>query len=270
MIAVLGTGAMGTPIARRLLDAGHPVAVWNRTAARAGPLAAAGARLAATPAEAARGATVVITMLTDGPAVESVLFGPDGAVSSEPSTVDIVEMSTIGPEAIRRIAARLPAGVGLVDAPVGGSTNAAADGTLRIFAGGADDAVTRVTPVLEVLGTVRRCGALGEGAALKVVLNAALVAGITALADVLAVARALGIDRAVALEALTGGALGGAVERSSGGSSFAIALAHKDIALALDAEPGDVPLLRAAERVLQRAPDPAADLSNVTTTEVPA
>jgi 3-hydroxyisobutyrate dehydrogenase-like beta-hydroxyacid dehydrogenase len=264
MIAVLGTGAMGTPIARRLLAAGHPVAVWNRTTARAGPLAAAGAQVAATPADAVRGASVVITMLTDGAAVEAVLFGPDGVIQSGQSTMDVVEMSTIGPDAVRRIAARLPSGVGLVDAPVGGSTGAASDGTLTIFAGGADDAV------LEVLGTVRRCGALGEGAALKVVLNAALVASFAALADVLAVARALGVDRAAALEALSGGALGGAVQRASSRSSFAIALAHKDIALAIGAQPGGAPVLRAAERVLRLAPDPGADLANVTTMEVPA
>src|SRR5512139_1630750 len=79
MIAVLGTGAMGTPIARRLLDTGHRVAVWNRTAARAAPLAKAGARVATSPADAVRGADVVITMLSDGVAVEAALFGDEGA-----------------------------------------------------------------------------------------------------------------------------------------------------------------------------------------------
>ena len=147
-IAVLGLGHMGIPIARRLVDGGRPVSVWNRTAERAAALGTAGVRVASSPADAVAGADVVITMLTDGAAVESVLFGPSGAASGLRPGTTLIEMSTIGPEALRSITGRLPAGVDLVDAPVTGSTTAAESGTLTILAGGRPEAVARVEPVL--------------------------------------------------------------------------------------------------------------------------
>src|SRR4051794_15024881 len=127
-IAVLGLGRMGAPIARRLAEAGWAVAGWNRTPRGAPP----GVRLVDDPGAAAAGAGVVITMLTDGAAVREVLE----RARPRPGAV-VVEMSTIGPDAVRAVAAGLPAGVALVDAPVGGSVGAAAAGQLRIFAGGA-------------------------------------------------------------------------------------------------------------------------------------
>src|SRR6185437_5672003 len=206
-IASLGLGRMGAAMAARLLAAGHEVHVWDRTPDRAAPLVAAGARAAPSPAAAARGAGVVITMLTDAAAVEAVLSGPDGA-----------------------LAGRRP---GLVDAPVAGSVAEAAAGELIILAGGPDEAIDRAAPVLAALGTVRRCGGVGAGSALKLVLNTALVTAVAALADALAVADAAGVDRAAALDALAAGPLSGAVGRATAtGASFPVALAAKDLALA--------------------------------------
>src|SRR5688572_23809181 len=204
-VTVLGLGHMGAPIAQVLLAAGHPVTVWNRDEKRSAPVVDAGATLGATPAEAARRADVVITMLTDAAAVEAVLFGPDGAAAVLTPGTCVVQMSTIAPIEVRDAARRLPAGVDLVDAPVAGSVDAAAAGRLVILAGGEPGVLDRMTTLLSELGTVRRCGTVGEGAAVKLVLNTALVTGMAALADALAVARSVGVRREVALDALAQG-----------------------------------------------------------------
>lgn len=251
-IAVLGTGRMGAAIARRLLDAGHEVTVWNRTAAKTEPLVAAGARAARTLA--ALDAEVVITMLTDAAAVRDVVR----AASLRPGSV-LVEMSTIGPDAVRELP--VPDGVEVVDAPVLGSVAAAAAGRLTVLAGGK---VERVRPVLEALGTVRDCGPPGSGAALKLVANTALVTGLVALADTVAVARAVNVDIAEALSVLANGALGGAVSRATvAGAAFPIALAAKDLDLVIGV--ASPPMVRAAAEVLRAAPDASADLGTIVT-----
>ncbi|GIE49556.1 3-hydroxyisobutyrate dehydrogenase [Amorphoplanes nipponensis] len=249
-IAVLGTGRMGAAITRRLLATGHQVTVWNRTAAKTAPLVAAGARAAPTPA--VPDAEVVITMLTDTEAVRAVL----AAAAPRPGSV-LVEMSTIGPAAVRGLT--VPDGVTLVDAPVLGSVAAAESGRLTVLAGGD---VTRALPVLEALGTVRRCGELGSGAALKLVANTALVTGLAALADTVAVARAVGVDVETALSVVGQGALGGAVTRATAaGAAFPVALAAKDLELVLSHVAA--PMVRAAAEVLRGAPDQDADLGTI-------
>jgi 3-hydroxyisobutyrate dehydrogenase-like beta-hydroxyacid dehydrogenase len=268
-IALLGTGQMGAPMARRLLATGHRVRVWNRTAARAAPLVAAGAHVAASPADAVGDTEVVITMLTDAAAVEVALFGPAGAAAALRPGTCLVQMSTIGPQAVRDLARHLPDGVDLVDAPVAGSVAAAAAGQLTILAGGEDAMLDRVASVLASLGTVRRCGGVGAGSALKLVLNTALVTALAALADTLAVADVVGVDRAVALEALAGGALGGAVRRATAtGASFSVALAGKDLDLARR-ELGEMPapVVHAAAQALHAAPDRSADLAALVSKE---
>jgi 3-hydroxyisobutyrate dehydrogenase-like beta-hydroxyacid dehydrogenase len=235
-IAFLGLGHMGSPMAHRLVAAGLDVVVWNRTRERTAPLAAAGARVADTPAGAADGASVVITMLADPAAVEVVLFGPDGVFSTLGAGSRLVEMSTIGPDAIRGTAARLPAGVGLVDAPVGGGVDRAAAGQLRVYAGGAPSDLDVVIPILEHLGSVVRCGGVGSGAAIKLVSNTALVAGMALLGEAITLADALAVPRELALEVLGGGALAGAVRRAQAtGAFFTVELAAKDLGLAVDA-----------------------------------
>ena len=179
-IAFLGLGIMGSPMARRLLAAGYPLTVWNRTASRAEPLQAEGAHVAASPAEAVREAGVVITMLADPTAVREVIDGI--ARHLRPGTT-LIEASTIGLQALQEVAALLPGGVALVDAPVMGSADRAASGQLVVLAGGD---LTKVRAILEVFGTVTECGAVGHGAALKVVLINAVIAGVTVVGEAMA------------------------------------------------------------------------------------
>ncbi|PJN12315.1 6-phosphogluconate dehydrogenase [Streptomyces sp. CB01635] len=252
-IAFLGLGHMGAPMARHLLDAGHPLTVWNRTPAKAAPLVERGAVLAGTPADAVRDADVVITMLATPDAVSEVA----DAIAPElrPGTY-WAEMSTIGPDAVRQLAARLGDGVTLVDAPVMGSTDKAEAGELGILAGGDAD---RIEGVLAHLGTVTRTGAPGSGAALKLVVNTAVIGGVGLVAEAMALADALGLPEDVAKGALAAGPLGGAVARAfAQGVHFGSDLAVKDIALATETTE-----LPAMEAVLGHFKQAAADPSLV-------
>lgn len=266
-IAVLGTGRMGAAIARRLLAAGHRITVWNRTPARAAALAEAGVTIAATPTMAVATADLVITMLTDAAAVEATLFGAgDDAAAPvaalRPGAI-LVQMSTIGPDQVRAVAARLPESVALLDAPVGGSVDTVDARALTIFTGGPPAVVDRAEPVLESLGTILRCGPVGAGSALKLVTNTALVTAFGALHDTLAVAEAVGVGRAAALDALNAGALGGVIARATrSGASFAISLAGKDADLARSAAPTTL-VLTAATHLLHHAADQRADLATL-------
>ncbi|MER7585381.1 NAD(P)-dependent oxidoreductase [Kitasatospora sp. NPDC097691] len=251
-IAFLGLGRMGLPMARRLAAAGHPLTVWNRSPGRADGLTGA-----ATPAEAVRGADVVVTMLADPAAVTEVA----GRFTAELAPGALwIDMSSIGPAAVAALHARLPDGVALVDAPVIGSVGPAATGGLTVFAGGEDAALDRAQPVLEQLGRVRRCGGPGAGAALKLVVMGAMVASVAAVGEALAVAGELGVPQDVAREVLAAGPLAGVVARAhSADSDFPVRLAAKDLALA-----GGGPVLAAAREVLLAHPSIAdEDLSAV-------
>ncbi|MEU1289934.1 NAD(P)-dependent oxidoreductase [Kitasatospora sp. NPDC005856] len=259
-IAFLGLGRMGLPMARRLAAAGHPLTVWNRSPGRAEGLTGdrrAGVTVAATAAEAVRGADVVVTMLSDPAAVAEV--AGRCAAQLAPGALWI-DMSSIGPRATAELRERLPQGVVLVDAPVIGSVGPAASGELVVFAGGEEADVDRAWPVLERLGRVRRCGGPGSGAALKVVVIGAIVASVTALGEVMAVADELGVPREQAREVLSVGPLAGVVARAFGTEAdFPVRLAAKDLALA-----GGGPVLRAAREVLLADPSIAErDLSAV-------
>lgn len=248
-IAFLGLGRMGTLMARRVLAAGHDLTVWNRTAERAQPLVAAGARAAPTPAEAAREAEIVITMLADPAAEEAVVLGPGGVAEAIRPTACLVEISTVGPKTALAVRRGLPAGTAFVDAPVMGSVGAAESGNLIVLAGGDVD---RVDSVLAIFGTVVRCGAAGSGAARKLVLIGAAMAGVTLVGEALALAEALGVPRDAALEGLAAGPLAGSLNRvQSTNSDFTIALAAKDLTLATDA--ADLPQLAAAREWLRTA-----------------
>src|SRR5690606_27935015 len=236
-IAFLGLGHVGGPMARRLLAAGHDLTVWNRTAAKAAPLAGAGAAVAGTPAEAVAGRDLVVTMLADGAAVEDVLLGPGGAAPAlAPGTV-IADMSTIGPDAAGRVRRRLPEGVAFVDAPVSGSVPQAEAGELVILAGGTEADVARCAGALEALGRVRHVGPPGAGAALKLVLNGVLVAHFAVLGEALAVADRLGVDTGLALDALSAlSPQAGRLKESTPDETprFTLGLAAKDLRLALN------------------------------------
>lgn len=248
-IAFLGLGRMGAPMARRLLGTGNDLIVWNRTVERTQPLVASGARAAATPAEAAAEADVVITMLADPAALEAVLFGTDGVAGGIRPTACLVEMSTVGPAAVAALRERLPAGTGFVDAPVMGSVGPAASGELTVLAGGDVD---RVEKLLGAFGRVVHCGGAGSGAARKLVLISAALAGVTLVGEVLALAQALGVPRDSALDGLASGPLAASVQRiRSADSDFDVALAAKDLTLATDA--AALPQLTAARDWLRIA-----------------
>ncbi|MET7696560.1 NAD(P)-dependent oxidoreductase [Streptomyces sp. NPDC005485] len=247
-IAFLGLGHMGAPMARQLLVTGHSLTVWNRTAAKAEPLVAGGATLATSPAEAVRDADVVVTMLAGPAALDAVA---DAIVPELGPGTYWVEMSTVGPGAVKELAARLKDGVTLVDAPVMGSTDRAAAGELGILAGGETAAVAHV---LARFGTVTRTGPLGSGAALKLVVNASVLGGVALVAEALVLAKALGIDEDTARTALAGSPLGGAVGRAfAEGVHFETALAAKDMDLATAS--ARLPAMEAVSAHFRRAAD---------------
>lgn len=239
-VAFLGLGAMGAPMARRLVDAGHDLRVWNRTPGRDEGLVAAGAHRATTPAEAVRDAEVVITMLADPPALEQVLFGPDGVSETIAPSSILIDMSTVGPTAIRAAAERLPA-VAVLDAPVLGSVPHAEGGTLSILVGGDREAFDRCADLLAAMGAVRYVGPSGSGATIKLANNASVMSTMACLGEVLALTDRAGLDPEVVLDALAMGPLASFVERWHDKLTgrvdrvdFTLALARKDLALALE------------------------------------
>jgi 3-hydroxyisobutyrate dehydrogenase-like beta-hydroxyacid dehydrogenase len=260
-IAFLGVGRMGAPMAGRLADAGHELTVWSRTRAHADALADR-ATLAASPAEAGAKAEVAITMLTDGGALEEVTLGRDGLAESLPAGSLLVDMSTTGPAAARKVAKALEAkGVGFVDAPVAGSVGPAAEGTLAIMVGGEPEAVERARPLLAILGDPRRTwhvGGVGCGQAAKLAVNLVLGGVMASVAEGFILGRVLGLEAEVALEVLEGASVAAQTVRSkrdrllSGDyddAGFRLALMHKDLRLALDAARAARASLPGAERV---------------------
>ncbi|HEU4354389.1 MAG TPA: NAD(P)-dependent oxidoreductase [Actinomycetota bacterium] len=238
-VAFLGLGAMGAPMAGRVLDAGHDLRVWNRTPGRDEDLVARGARRAASPAEAASDAEVVVTMVADPPALEAVLFGPDGVSGAIAPGSIVIDMSTVGPTAIRAAAERLDP-VAVIDAPVLGSVPHATAGTLTILAGGEGEVLERCAEVLGAMGTVLHVGPSGAGATIKLANNAAGMSTMACMGEVLALTDRAGLDPEVVLDALAMGPLGSFVDRwrdkltgREARVDFSLTLARKDLALAL-------------------------------------
>jgi 3-hydroxyisobutyrate dehydrogenase-like beta-hydroxyacid dehydrogenase len=248
-VTVLGLGAMGHAMAARLLQAGHDLRVWNRTPGRDEDLVAAGAARAATPADAVRDVEVAITMLTDPPALEEVLFGTDGAASAFPRTATLIEMSTVGPTAIASVVDRLTP-VSVLDAPVLGSVPSVEAGRLVILAAGDREVFDRHTELLAVLGTPLYVGPSGSGALLKLINNAASIATLVTLGELLALTDRAGIEINAVLDSLKAGPLASLIDRWRGrlegkdeASYFRLALARKDLALVFDeAERSEVEL----------------------------
>ncbi len=200
-VGFVGLGIMGSLMATSLARAGHAVTVYNRTAAKAEAwVAEHGGRMAATPREAAEGAAAVITMVVDGPQVEGVLLGEDGAAHGAAPGTLVIDMSTIAPKDVRRIGAALAErGLGFLDAPVSGSSPKAHDGTLTIMAGGSDADFDRAKPLFDAMGeVVMHVGPLGHGQTVKVISNAVSATNAATLAQALVVGKATGVD----LEAL--------------------------------------------------------------------
>ena len=253
-LAFIGIGRMGRPMAARLVAAGYRVRVYDRS----GPVRLAGATPCKSPAEAAEGAQVLITMLPEGRAVRSALLGRHGAAGALARNAIVVDMSSCDPVATREIGTALAArGIAFVDAPVSGRVNGAQAGTLTIMAGGKAAALKKVRPVLEVLGQrIFHAGPLGAGHAVKALNNYIAAAGTIAAFEAVIVGRAFGVDAALMTDIFNASAGRNSTTENkvkqqvlSGAfaSGFALALMAKDvkIAAALARSVGvDAPLAR--------------------------
>jgi 3-hydroxyisobutyrate dehydrogenase-like beta-hydroxyacid dehydrogenase len=202
-VGFAGLGRMGSRMAANVAAAGFELTVWNRTRERADAFVAeTGAAVTDSPAELAGKADVVVTMLADEDALRGVYEGDDGLLAGLRGSATAVEMSTVGPPAVHWLRERLaPLGVGLVDAPVSGSTELAAARRLMIMAGGDEADVERVRPVLDAIGSpVLFVGTSGSGATMKLAVNAIVYGLVEAAAEALVLAESAGIDRARAYE----------------------------------------------------------------------
>ncbi|WP_179379485.1 NAD(P)-dependent oxidoreductase [Jannaschia marina] len=202
-LTLLGTGLMGAPMARNLLKAGHDLTVWNRSREKADPLAADGATVRDTAAEAVAGSGIVISMLSDGPASDAV---QEGAMDAFAKGAIWVEMGSIKPAEARAHAARFAeAGLGYVDAPVSGGTKGAEGATLAIMAGGDAETFAAVAPVLSDLGRPVHVGPVGAGQLSKLANQAIVACTIGAVAEAMLLLREGGADPAAVRDALKGG-----------------------------------------------------------------
>jgi 3-hydroxyisobutyrate dehydrogenase len=279
-VAVLGAGGtMGFPIARNIARAGIPVRVWNRSRDKAEALAKDGAYVADTPADAARGAGIVITMLADWDAVTAAMDGPDGALeimasanragggitgdSTAPQHPLWVQLSTIGEAATKRCAELANrAGVGFVDAPVLGTRQPAEEGKLVILESGPQEARPRTQPVFDAIGQrTIWVGEAGAGTRLKLVVNSWVLAVVEAGAETIALAEGLGLDPGLFFQAIEGGPLdlpylrmkGKAMTERDFTPAFRLELAAKDAVLVRQAAEDrgmDLPLVETIARRL--------------------
>jgi 3-hydroxyisobutyrate dehydrogenase len=228
-IGVAGLGRMGAAMAERLLDQGHALILWNRTAGKAEPLVARGATLAANPAELARETEIVLTILTDGAAMEQVYGGPEGILGADLSGKLVLEMSTVRPEVQLALAERVRArGGAYVECPVGGTTGPARQGKLIGLAGGDAEDVARIRPVLDDLcRRVEHVGPVGAGASMKLAINLPLMVFYQALGEALTLCRHLGHDPAWLME-LFADTSGGPNVLKTRGPAIALALSGGD------------------------------------------
>ncbi|MEG9437317.1 NAD(P)-dependent oxidoreductase [Edaphobacter sp. HDX4] len=209
-VALLGLGTMGSGMATNLLKADFEVTVYNRTASRSEPFAAQGARVAYTPAEAAKGAKLILTMLSDDNASRQTWTGQDGALAAaEPGAV-LVESSTVSPEWISELAQLAKnRGLDLLDAPVTGSRAQAEAGKLKFLVGGSEQALAKVTPALEAMSQeIIHLGPVTSGAKMKLLNNFLCGVQVASLAEGMVWLEHSGLDREKALEVLKTGAPG--------------------------------------------------------------
>jgi 3-hydroxyisobutyrate dehydrogenase len=193
-IGVAGLGAMGGNVALRLMEVGHQVTVWNRSADKTKPIAQAGAKVAATPAELAAACEAVITLLTDGAAIDAVYNGPKGLLSGDVKGKLFIEMSTVAPKVETDLAPKVRAkGAAMVECPVGGSTTPARKGQLLGLMGAEPADAARARPFLEQLcRKVEHCGPVGTGAAIKLSINLPLMVAWQAYGEAFSIARSVG------------------------------------------------------------------------------
>jgi 3-hydroxyisobutyrate dehydrogenase-like beta-hydroxyacid dehydrogenase len=242
-IGFVGLGHMGGSMAARLLAAGYPVHGMNRTRRRAEELIAHGLHWHDTPREVAAATDVVLTSVPDDEALHVAAGGPDGLLAGLTAGTTWVDVSTVSPKASREMAARVrAAGATMLDAPVSGSVPQVRAGTLTIMVGGDADAYGRVEPVLRELGTPRHIGSNGQGLVLKLAINISLAVQMLALAEGLLLADRSGVDRRLALEVMTGSAIGSPMLKARAPlvldppaeAWFTLGLVQKDVELARD------------------------------------
>ncbi len=252
-VGVVGLGLMGKPIARRLLDAGHDVTVFNRTQSRADELVEQGAGRAASPAEVWQTAEACITMVADDAALTAVLLGPDGLLQSPPAGRTVVDMSTVSVEASKTIAeAAAAAGVGYLRAPVSGNPSVVEAGNLTIVVSGDEETFRSLEATLRDVGpNVFYLGSGEQARVLKLALNLMIAGTAEVIAEAIALGEASGLERAAMLEVMGQSAVGSPfVKYKTAGllandyeATFTAAMMHKDLKLALAAgEAAGVPL----------------------------
>jgi 3-hydroxyisobutyrate dehydrogenase-like beta-hydroxyacid dehydrogenase len=252
-IGVVGLGKMGKPIAARLLDAGHEVTVFNRTASRADDLVERGASRVGSPAEVWQSAEACITMVADDKAVSAVMVAEDGLVPAAPAGRVVVDMSTISVDASRKIAeAAASAGVGYLRAPVSGNPSVVEAGNLTIIVSGDEEAFGRLEPALRDVGpNVFYLGPAEEARVLKLALNLMIAGTAELIAEAIVLGEASGLDRAAMLEVMGQSAIGSpfvkyktaALVADDYSATFTAEMMHKDLTIALGAADGvGVPL----------------------------
>ena len=243
-IGFIGLGLMGRPMAANLLKAGFAVTVWNRTASRIGPLVAQGAKAAASPREAAGAADVLITIVSDPPALEHVLWGQQGALAGLRKGSTLIDSSTVSPALARRVAASCAErGIECLDAPVTGGTWGAEKGELVFRIGGPAETLARVEPVLQPMAKRWfHIGPHGAGQTVKLAMNLLLALEVDALAEALALATAGGVPGEKLVEVMQS-SMGRApvldvkaplLLKHEYPPSFPLRLMHKDLTLALE------------------------------------
>ncbi len=241
-IGFIGLGIMGTPMSLNLLKAGHSLTVYNRTRAKCKPLQDAGAKIAGNPAQVAASTDVIITMVTDTPDVEQVLFGPEGVAKAICPGKTVIDMSTISPDKTEKFASRI-AGLGaeMLDAPVSGGQKGAVEGTLTIMVGGRKEVFNRCMPIFRALGkNIFYVGPHGYGQRMKLVNQVICGLNILAVVEGLRFAKAAGLDMKTTLDVVSTGAaaswmlsnLGRAILADDFSPGFRIALQCKDLRLA--------------------------------------
>lgn len=277
-ISFLGLGAMGSRMATRLLDAGHDLTVWNRSPERAADLVRAGARLAASPREAAGTAELVLSMVYDDTASARVWLAPEqGALAGmQPGALGL-ECSTVSPSHVSSLHnAAEAAGAGFLDAPLAGSRPQAEAGTLVFLLGGSDREVARATPVLKAMGDhVAHVGGPGAGAAAKLMVNTLFAGQLAMLAELLGLLRRTGVDPERAFAALSATPVASPAVKAAGAAMLAGAFAPaapldlilKDLRLAVglagETEAG-TPALKALAQIYAAASAQGLGALNVT------
>lgn len=245
-VGFIGLGIMGRGMAANLLKAGFPVRVWNRTASRMDPLVAAGAEAGKSPADVAAHSDVIITCVSDTPDVQSVILGENGVIHGAKPDSLVIDCSTISPQATRGIAAELAAkGVHMLDAPISGGSEGAANGTLSIMVGGDGEQFARALPLFQAMGkTITHVGEEhGSGQTVKLVNQVLVVGNALAMCEALLFAQAGGVDLQKTFDAVSQGAAGSwmftnrapQIIQRDWRPGFTIDLQQKDLRLVLEA-----------------------------------